>query len=109
MPPQLSKFLVQLGQDTVHTSSYEKGIFNSDSEIRKITISENRIIITKDSDFYNGHFMNTIMPPVLYLRLGIISDKELINIIINNFEKITEAIDQRSKLIIIEKSNLLIF
>jgi predicted nuclease of predicted toxin-antitoxin system len=109
LPPQLSKFLVQLGQDAVHTSSYEKGIFISDSEIRKIAISENRIIITKDSDFYNGHFLNTIMPPVLYLRLGNISNKELINIIINNFEKITEAIDQKSKLIILEKLNLLIF
>jgi hypothetical protein len=57
----------------------------------------------------HAHFMNTIMPPVLYLRLGNISNKELINIIINNFEKITEAIDQQSKLIIMEKLNLLIF
>lgn len=40
-----------MGHDAVHTQSYSQGIFMSDTDIRKLALKENRIIITKDSDF----------------------------------------------------------
>jgi len=109
LPPKLVNDFIAKGFDAVHTQSYSEGIFMSDTEIRKIALKENRIIITKDSDFYNSHFKDAMMPPVLYLKIGNISNKDLINLIKNNLPSILLSLDQEAKLIMIESSNLYVF
>ena len=78
-----------------------------DSEIRKIAIRENRIIITKDSDFFNGHFGNVIMPQILYLKTGNLSNKELFDIVRKSLPLIINAYSvQNAKLIVIDNVNI---
>ena len=81
----------------------------TDADIRKLALNEERIIITKDSDFYNNHFKNAMMPPILYLRLGNISNKDLISLLKNNLSSIISALEGDARLIMIESSNLYIF
>ncbi|MGB4958743.1 MAG: DUF5615 family PIN-like protein [Saprospiraceae bacterium] len=109
LPPKLINIFIDLGYDAVHTKSYSEGIFLSDTAIRKLALQENRIIITKDSDFYNSHFIDAKMPPVLYLKIGNISNKDLISLIKNNLSTIVLAFDQGARLIMIEGSNLYVF
>lgn len=102
-------FFKELGHDAVHTKSYAQGVFLTDSDIRKLALNEGRIIITKDSDFYNNHFKNAKMPPILYLRLGNISNNDLISLIKNNLAGIISALERDARLIMIESSNLYIY
>lgn len=109
LPPKLVNIFIDLGHDAVHTKSYAHGVFLTDADIRKLALNEERIIITKDSDFYNNHFKNAMMPPILYLRLGNISNKDLISLLKNNLSSIISALEGDARLIMIENSNLYIF
>ena len=43
----------RVGFETIHTSNFENRHLLNDKKIREIAIAENRIIITKDSDFFD--------------------------------------------------------
>jgi predicted nuclease of predicted toxin-antitoxin system len=80
----------------------------SDTDIRKLALKENRIIITKDSYFYNNHFKFAKMPPNLDLRIGNISNKDLIALLKNNLSSIISALEKDARLIMVEVSNIYI-
>lgn len=109
LPPKLVNVFIELGFDAVHTQSYSEGIFMSYTEIRKIAFKENKIKITKDNDFYNSHFKDAKMPTVLFLKIGNISNRELMILIKNNLSSTLSVLDKEAKLIMIEKSKLYVF
>lgn len=51
LPPVLATYLRRKGLDATHTTHYPEAQFLSDSQIRKIAVEEDRIVITKDDDF----------------------------------------------------------
>ena len=51
LPPKLAKYLRDKDLPTVHTTYYPNGYLLDDRAIVEIAIRENRIIVTKDSDF----------------------------------------------------------
>lgn len=51
LPPQLAYSLKDWGADAIHTTYFEDGHLLDDREIIKIAIQEDRIVVTKDSDF----------------------------------------------------------
>lgn len=51
LPPRLAAFLKDKGHDAKHTVDYPNGVMLTDKEIRTIAEKENRVIISKDSDF----------------------------------------------------------
>jgi uncharacterized protein with PIN domain len=53
LPPLLSILLNQWGYDSIHTTHFPDGHLLNDKAIREIAINNNRIIVTKDSDFYD--------------------------------------------------------
>lgn len=57
LPPSLALRLNEFGFDAIHTSYFKNGHLISDSGIRTIAIEENRIIITKDSDFFDYYIL----------------------------------------------------
>ena len=52
LPKRLSHFLVSRGFDSIHTLELPLRNLTPDGEIIGICERENRIVITKDSDFY---------------------------------------------------------
>jgi predicted nuclease of predicted toxin-antitoxin system len=106
LPPVLAKFLAREGYDVVHTSDYPNGHLLSDSEIRKISISESRIIITKDSDFFEAYLLRGAPPRVLYLQLGNIKNKELIQLLNNNLQTILHKFETGSDLVQLTRNQI---
>ncbi|ELS04551.1 Protein of unknown function DUF82 [Xenococcus sp. PCC 7305] len=51
LPIRLAKFLQASGYDTLHTRDLPQQNATSDSQINDISIQQERIVITKDSDF----------------------------------------------------------
>lgn len=54
LPRKLSTFLNEKGFDSIHTLDLSKGNNTLDTEINILSIKEERILISKDSDFYNS-------------------------------------------------------
>jgi len=54
LPKSLAYFLREKGFDAVHTSELPDGNDTTDAEINRLSLAENRIVISKDADFYDG-------------------------------------------------------
>ncbi len=54
LPLSLVEFLRNKGFDAVHTSELSQGNETSDRDITKLSLAENRIVISKDGDFYDS-------------------------------------------------------
>jgi predicted nuclease of predicted toxin-antitoxin system len=67
LPPKLSKHLLSEGYDSIHTTDFPEGHFLKDHEIIEIATNEDRIIITKDQDFFDYYLLKGAPPKVLLL------------------------------------------
>ena len=55
LPRRIVTQLSQAGQDAIHTRDLTLGNRTSDSVINQISITEQRIVVTKDADFMGSH------------------------------------------------------
>lgn len=58
LPYKFSQSLLNRGYDVLHTDDLPNKEMTSDSEIRRVSLNENRIVITKDTDFLDSHLIN---------------------------------------------------
>jgi len=96
LPFALSKYLEHKGFDVIHTDDLPNKEYTTDNEIREISIKENRIVITKDSDFLDSFYVNSIPPKLLLVSTGNIKNKALLSLFDSNIEKIVELFDTYS-------------
>ena len=109
LPKKLSTFLNENGHDSIHTLELKNKNASSDNEINELSIAENRVVISKDSDFYD-HYMTKLEPfKLLIISTGNISNKELMMIFEKNLEKIVEEISLNSVVAITKNSLITIF
>ena len=87
LPAVLSKYLKGKGFDVIHTDDLPNKEFTTDSEIREISVKENRIVITKDSDFLDSFFVKAIPPKLLLVSTGNIKNKALISLSIQTLKR----------------------
>lgn len=99
LPPKLAKYLKTKGYDSLHTTHFENGHLLKDHAIIEIAKSENRIVITKDSDFSDYYFLKGAPPKVLLLKFGNISNKNLINNFELYFDGLTSALKENAYVI----------
>ncbi len=65
LPFDLKKNTVRKGFDFIHTDDLPNKELSSDIEIIKFTSASNRVIITKDSDFVDSHFLKSSLQKLL--------------------------------------------
>lgn len=92
LPPSLKLLFIQKGYDCIHTLDLKAGNDTTDNMINKISIAEKRILITKDSDFYDSHIIKNEPYKLIMVKLGNTSKKELIQFFISKFDDIIEKI-----------------
>jgi predicted nuclease of predicted toxin-antitoxin system len=90
LPATLSKFLTQKGFDIIHTEDLPNKERTTDREIRDISISENRIVITKDSDFLDSYYIVGVPQKLLLITTGNIKNKDLLVLFESNIYRIEE-------------------
>jgi predicted nuclease of predicted toxin-antitoxin system len=54
LPPSLKQIFTSKGYDCIHTLDLESGNETSDKIINAVSVAEQRILITKDSDFFHS-------------------------------------------------------
>ena len=106
-PPRLARYLISKGFDSIHAMNYkENGHLMKDKEITEIAISEERIIITKDSDFLDNFYLNGSPPKIIHLMMGNITNKELLDLFETNFENLTNLLIEGCDLITFDKEKI---
>ena len=60
LPKKLSLFLIENGFDSLHTLDLIDANLTTDEQINQLSIFELRIVITKDTDFYNSFLLRKV-------------------------------------------------
>jgi predicted nuclease of predicted toxin-antitoxin system len=81
LPISLSKFLSnQKGCTAIHVNQILQKWNTTDTEICKYADENDMVVITKDQDFKDAHFVNKTPKKVIRITLGNISNNDLIAI-----------------------------
>lgn len=99
---KLARVLITKGFDILHTDNLPNKERTTDNELRKLSVAQNYIIITKDSDFFDSHLIQGIPPKLLFVTTGNIPNKVLLTLFDKYFDII---IDLFNKYDLIELSN----
>lgn len=102
LPLALKTWLKGQGHDVVHTLDLPQKNLTHDSYIIDLSVAEDRILITKDSDFFDHFTLKGTPPKLLMITTGNIVNKELISLFQLNFEKVADLLQQYA---VIEMNN----
>ncbi len=92
LPPSLKNLFTANGYDCIHTLDLESGNDTTDKIINQISVAEQRIVITKDSDFFDSFIVKKEPYKLIFVKLGNTSKKELIQFFHDRFSEIIEKI-----------------
>ena len=99
LPRRLTIWLNGAGFDAVHTLDLPLGNETPDTLINDISVKEQRIVITKDSDFVDSFLLHKKPYKLLLISTGNIRNIELEALFQANIEKLREAFDAGSEFV----------
>lgn len=92
LPPSLKQVFISKGYDCIHTLDLESGNETPDKIINVVSVAEQRILITKDSDFFDSFIVKNEPYKLILVKLGNTSKNELIKFFSDQFNQIIEKI-----------------
>ena len=96
LPPGLCGLLVAAGHDAVHTSGLRAQNRTPDPVINDYSLREQRVVITRDTDFYHSHLLHGQPWKLLLVRTGNIRTRELRQLFEQRLPAIIIALEQSS-------------
>ncbi|MBO1064017.1 MULTISPECIES: DUF5615 family PIN-like protein [Nostocales] len=90
LPMRIVNLLENLGCDVIHTKNLPLKNATPDSEINKLSILEQRIVITKDKDFLDSFLIKQEPYKLLLITTGNISHKQIEQLFLQNITQIIE-------------------
>lgn len=90
LPARLCDFLIGCGHDAVHVSALPDGN-RSSAFIAKVADAEDRIVVTKDSDFRHSHLAANSPRRLLIVATGNTSNTELVNLFETRLDDLSNA------------------
>ncbi|MBR8831892.1 MAG: hypothetical protein N5P05_002611 [Chroococcopsis gigantea SAG 12.99] len=94
LPVRLARFLQDSGYDTVHTKDLPEQNSTSDNQINKISIEQERVVITKDSDFVDSFITSQKPYKLLLVSTGNIKNKELETLFAKGLPTIVDSLEK---------------
>ncbi len=107
LPKSLARFLSERGFDAIHTLDLPRKNVTNDLEINRISLEENRVVISKDSDFYDSYTARKEPYKLLYLTTGNISTRDLLNLFDKNLLLIIHTL-QNASVVEISRQNIIV-
>jgi predicted nuclease of predicted toxin-antitoxin system len=91
LPRRLVLRLREAGHDAVHTLDLPNGNRTSDAQVNAISIAEQRVVITKDSDFVDSFLLQKLPWKLLLVSTGNISNRDLERLFAANLSSIANG------------------
>ena len=107
LPKKLSEFLKWKGYDSKHTLDLPDKNKTTDTQINKISLEEKRVVISKDLDFIESILVADKPYKLIYVSVGNISNRDLLEIFSKNIEDIVRYIKD-AKLIELTKTSIIV-
>jgi predicted nuclease of predicted toxin-antitoxin system len=105
LPKSLSDFFNRKGHDSIHTLELPDKNQTKDNFIKKLSIIEERVVVTKDIDFLESFLIKFEPKKLILIKTGNIHNTQLLKIFSSNFELIIKMIE-RSNLVEISKTDI---
>ena len=96
IPYRLVNRLRELGVDATHVNRILDGSETPDADVAAFVDEHRMLLITKDGDFRDSHFLNGTPARVLRVTLGNLSNTELIDLLESHWSLIAESCSQES-------------
>ena len=90
LPIGVKKILVNSGFDAIHTDDLPDRERSTDNQIRELSDKENRIVVSKDSDFVDSFHIRKSPKKLLLISTGNIKNSSLYMLLTKNLIKIAE-------------------
>jgi len=107
LPRLLAIRLNDLGHSARHTLDLESGNLTPDQDIAAMADHDNAVVITKDADFLDSHFICGTPSRLLLVSTGNISNRELLGLFETHIALITSSLEQ-SRLVELNQTGLMI-
>ena len=91
LPARLARVLSSMGHDSIHTSCMPAGNRSSDAAVTELADSEDRVVVSKDSDFRDGHLLRGEPRRLLVVATGNITNDDLIRLFEAHLDAIIAA------------------
>jgi predicted nuclease of predicted toxin-antitoxin system len=102
LPRSLAQLLRENGHDAIHTLDLPERNATGDNYINAISIREERIVISKDADFFTEYFIRGQPFKLVLVTTGNIRNKDLLNIFNSHISLMVEFLEYSS---VLELSN----
>lgn len=96
LPLRLSRLLQLAGYDAIHTRDLPEQNQTTDEEINAVSIQERRIVITKDTDFFDSFLIRQVPYKLLYVTTGNITNSELNALFLDNLPQLIDLFQEHS-------------
>ncbi|MEY2829238.1 MAG: hypothetical protein RIQ33_1096 [Bacteroidota bacterium] len=104
LPFAIAELLIDNSLDAIHTRHLPNANETTDHEITKISLAENRIVISKDSDFYFTYLLHKKPYKLILIRVGNCSKSKLVEIFDSHLPSIIEALQTNGLIEVYEDS-----
>jgi predicted nuclease of predicted toxin-antitoxin system len=105
LPPGLCDLLRAEGHDAVHTGRLTAQNRTPDEVINELSLREQRVVMTKDSDFYHSHLLHGKPWKLLLVRTGNIRACDLKALFQIHLPTIIALLEQNS-LVVLDRLNV---
>ena len=96
LPPALCVLLRDAGHDAIHTLELPQQNRTPDSFLNQLSATEQRVLVTKDSDFYHSHLLHGRPWKLLLVRTGNARTRDLKALFARHLNEIVTALDTNS-------------
>jgi len=84
LPKRLAKELTAAGHDALHTTDLPTGNRTRDEDLADLAANEDRVLVTKDSDFVTTFHLQKSPPKLLLVSTGNIDNVSLLHLFLSN-------------------------
>lgn len=106
LPKKLSLFLQYKGHDSIHTLDLPNQNRTKDSEVNTLSMKDQRVVISKDTDFVESLLISDKPYKLLYINTGNISNKQLQELFNKNLKQIVLCLEE-NKLVELTYQNII--
>lgn len=93
LPPALCQLLRDAGHDAIHTSGLPAQNQTTDKAINEISVQHDRVVISKDTDFYYSHLLTQKPRKLLLIRTGNIGVRDLFDLFQRHLPAVIHALE----------------
>ena len=93
LPQRLARWLRAEGHDVLHTLDFPNGNRTEDEDLNRLSVQEERTVVTKDGDFVDTFLIRKAPHRLLLVSTGNIGNAELLKLFEDNVEAIVSALE----------------